>query len=447
MSVRYRWEGLIALLGRYRRVFQHYWKIRKDLDGGLFTEDEAEFLPAALSLQEQPVSPTSRLTAKVLILLIAVLLAWSIFGRIDIIVNATGEIIPRERTKTIASVDVASVKALHVREGQVVNKGDLLIELDTSAPDAERDKALNSVREATLQAARSRALIAAVDSRKRPVLQAIDDVPAEKLQEAQRHLDGQFHDFMAKLERIEGAITRYGTALPLAARQAQDYKELAKSHDVSLHAYLAKEQARVDLEGQLTEAKNQRTALIAETRRAAYDALAESEKIIGAARQDALRASSHSRLLHLVAPVDGTVQQLSVHTVGGVVPAAQPLMLIVPQEDHLEVEAFLENKDVGFVMEDQVAAVKVDAFEYTKYGTIPGRVVHVSRDAIKDEKRGLIYSVRIAMDRSSIMVNGQSMELGPGMSVKVDIKTGSRRVIEYVMNPLLQHKHESLNER
>jgi hemolysin D len=440
-------EGLIGLLGRYRRVFQHYWKIRKDLDGGLFTEDEAEFLPAALSLQERPVSPTSRLTAKVLILLIVALLLWSFFGQIDIIVNAAGEIIPRERTKTIASVDVASVKALHVTEGQAVKKGDLLIELDTSAPDAERDKALHNVMEAKLQAVRSRALIEAVDSRKPPVLAPMEGIAADKLQEVQLHLDGQFRDFMAKLQRIEGAIARYGTALPLAARQAQDYKELAKDHDVSLHAYLAKEQARVDLEGQLVEAKNQRSALIAETRRAAFDALAESERIIGAAQQDALRASSHSRLLHLVAPVDGTVQQLSVHTVGGVVPAAQPLMLIVPQEDRLEVEAFLENKDVGFVMEDQVAAVKVDAFEYTKYGTIPGRVVHVSRDAIKDEKRGLIYSVRIALDRSTIMVNGQAMELGPGMAVKVDIKTGSRRVIEYVLNPLLQHKHESFNER
>ncbi len=166
-----------------------------------------------------------------------------------------------------------------------------------------------------------------------------------------------------------------------------------------------------------------------------------------AARQDALRAGSHSRLLILVAPVDGTVQQLTVHTIGGVVPAAQPLMQIVPKDNHLEVEAFLENKDVGFVDEGQAAAVKIDAYEYTKYGTIPGRVVHVSRDAIKDEKKGLIYSVRVALDTMSIPVNGHDMELSPGMSVAVEIKTGSRRVIEYVLSPLLQHKRESLNER
>jgi len=107
----------------------------------------------------------------------------------------------------------------------------------------------------------------------------------------------------------------------------------------------------------------------------------------------------------------------------------------------------LENNDVGFVEEGQIGSVNVDAFEYTKYGTVPSRVVHVSRDAIKDEKRGLIYSVRVALDASTMAVNGHEMELSPGMSVKVDIKTGSRRVIEYVLSPLLQHKRESFNER
>lgn len=447
MSSKHKREAYVGLLHHYRKVFRHYWQKRKDLDGGLFTEDEAEFLPAALSLQEKPISPTSRLTAKVLIVLVVALLVWSILGRIDIIVNATGEIIPSERTKTIASVDVASVKALRVVEGQMVKKGEVLIELDTSAPDAERDKALGSVIEASLQAARSQAMIAAVDSRKRPILKPLEDISAEKLHEAQRHLDGQFQDFMARLQRLDGTISRLALSLPLVTQRAMDYKELAKGHDVSQHAYLEKEQERVDLEGQLVEAKSQRTALIAETRRTAFDALVEGEKILGAARQDALRAGSHSKLLNLVAPVEGTVQQLTVHTIGGVVPAAQPLMLIVPKENRLEVEAFLENKDVGFVEAGQIAAVKVDAFEYTKYGTVPARVVHVSRDAIKDEKKGLIYSVRIGLNAPTLSVNGHDMELSPGMSVKVDIKTGSRRVIEYVLSPLLQHKRESFNER
>ena len=447
MSLKHRLQAYGFLVKHYGSVFGRYWKIRKQLDGNLFREDEAEFLPAALSLQEQPVSPASRLVAWLLMLLVFVLLAWSIFGRMDIVVNATGEIIPSGRTKAIASVEVASVKAIYVEEGQKVKKGDALIDLDASLPDAEHDKAMSSIVEATLQRARAQAMIAAVDSRTPPKLSPIKGISDDKLREAQHHLDGQFQDFMARLQRIDATITRYQDALPLATKQAKDYQELLKSHDVLMQAYLEKEQARVDLEGQLAEARKQRAALVADVKRAAYESQTEADKTLGAARQDAMRTASHSKLLRLTAPVDGTVQQLMVHTVGGVVPAAQPLMQIVPKEEHLEVEALLENKDIGFVEEGQTAAIKIDAFDYTRYGTIPGQVRYVSRDAIKDEKRGLIYSVRVTMDKSTILVHGHKMELGPGMSVNVEIKTGSRRVIEYVLSPLLQNARESLHER
>ncbi len=447
MSMKHKMEARAFLLRRYWLTFSHYWKDRKKLGGDNFREDEAEFLPAALEIQEKPVSPTLRWTAKVLMLLFVTGLCWSVFGRMDIVVNLSGEIIPHERTKAIASVEVASVTALHVVEGQSVKKGDLLVELDASATDAEHDKAQSGVMEARLQIARSRAMVAAVDSRVPPVLRAVEGVPAQKLAEAQGHLDGQFSDFMAKLQRTEGEIARYAGALPLAAQRAQDYKELAKNHDVPMHSYLEKEQARVDLEGQLNDAKNQRASVIAEARRIASDAEVEADKILGGSRQDVARTAAHSRLLKLTAPVDGTVQQLVVHTVGGVVPAAQELMKIVPKEHVIEVEAMMENKDVGFVKEGQTAAVKIDTYEYTKYGVIPGRVVHVSHDAIKDEKRGLLYSVIVALDKSTISVGGQQMPLTTGMSVKADIKTGTRRVIEYFLSPLLQHKSESLNER
>lgn len=290
-------------------------------------------------------------------------------------------------------------------------------------------------------------MIVAIDRLQPPQLPRVGGIPEDKWRAAQSHLDGQYRDFLARLKRVEGDIQRYREALPLATQRAHDYKELAQDRDVSTHAYLEKEQARVDLEGQLRDALNQRKALIEEARRQAFDLLHEGTKAASASEQDAVRADSHSRLLKLTAPVDGTIQQLAVHTVGGVVPAAQPLMLIVPKEAQVEVEAFMENKDVGFVEVGQRAEVKIDAFEYTKYGTIPARVTHVSHDAIQDEKKGLIYSVKIALEKSSIDVDGRDTPLSPGMSVNVEIKTGTRRVVEYVLSPLLQHKRESLNER
>ena len=447
MSMKHKLEARLFLLRHYKKTFAHFWINRKKLGGNMFKEQEAEFLPAALEIQEKPVSPTLRITAKVLITLIIFIVGWAVFGRMDIVVNATGEIIPHDRTKTIASVEVASVKALHVVEGQSVKKGDLLIELDASAADAEHDKAENNATEAILQIARSHAMIAAIESRTPPLLKPIPGISAQKLQETQAHLNGQYYDFIARLRRSEGEIARYSETLVLAAKRAADYKELAANHDVSMHAYLEKEQARADLEGQLTDAKNQREAVITDAKRVAYDVQTDADKTLGGAQQDSLRNAAHSKLLKLTAPVDGTVQQLQVFTVGGVVPAAQPLMKIVPKEDTVEVEAMMENKDIGFIEEGQTAAVKIDAFEYTKYGVINAKVVHVSSDAIKDEKRGLLYSVILALNKASITVKGHDIPLSAGMSVRADIKTGSRRVIEYFLSPLLQHKRESLNER
>jgi hemolysin D len=248
MSTKHKAEAQMFLVSRYWKTFGHFWKNRDRLGGNLFTENEAEFLPAALSLQEKPVSRASRIAAAVLMAMVVILFIWAIVGRMDIIVNATGEIIPSGRTKTIASIEVASVKAIHVEEGQSVKKGDLLIELDASISAADQDRAMSSKEQAILQIARSDAMIRAIDSLKPPRLSAIHGVSPEKLREAQRHLDGQFEDFITKLQRLDGLISNYAQTLPLATQQATDYKELAKTNDVPMHAYLEKEQARIELE-------------------------------------------------------------------------------------------------------------------------------------------------------------------------------------------------------
>lgn len=149
----------------------------------------------------------------------------------------------------------------------------------------------------------------------------------------------------------------------------------------------------------------------------------------------------------LAAPVDGIVQQLAIHTIGGVVTPAQPLMVIVPESQKLEIEAMVLNKDIGFVSANQPAEIKLEAFPFTKYGIIDGTVSQVSSDAIQDEKQGLVYAARIAMTQSSINVDGKQVNLSPGMAVTTEIKTGKRRIIEYLLGPVLQYRQESLRER
>ncbi|MRT29359.1 MULTISPECIES: HlyD family type I secretion periplasmic adaptor subunit [Herbaspirillum] len=447
MSMHYRSQAWMALWQRYGRRFLQAWRGRHQHPAGLFNEDEAEFLPAALSLQEAPDSASLRWTARLLVAMVVLALAWSLIGHIDIVVSANGKVIPAGRSKTIAAVEVASVRALLVREGQHVQAGQVLIELDATSSDSERDKAADMLAQARLQVARAAAMMDAVQQLRAPQLETVAEVTPTQWDSVQRQLQGQYQDFRARLARLDDEVVRYDAALRLATRRASDYRDLSADHSVSRHAWLEKEQARIDLQGQLADARNQRAALLAQTRKEAHDSRIEAEKIIESARQDQRRAGEHSNLLRLTAPVTGTVQQLAVHTVGGVVAATQPLMQIVPEGGDIEIEAQIENKDVGFVEVGQQVEVKVDAFDYTKYGTVPARVVFVSRDAIQDEKKGLVYSARIALERNSLDVEGRRLPLSAGLAVNVGIRTGSRRVIEYALSPLMRHQKEALHER
>ncbi|MFL6678131.1 MAG: HlyD family type I secretion periplasmic adaptor subunit [Burkholderiaceae bacterium] len=446
-SIVHRAQAWRSLWKRYSQVFSHAWSQRRALAQPELKAHEAEFLPAALALQASPVSPAGRWVARILMLLVASALAWSILGRIDIIVDAQGRVVPSSRTKTISAMEVGVVRAINVEEGQSVRAGQALLQLDPRSSDSERDKAVGDQQAAQLQMARSRALVESIDSGRPPRLAGLPDIPAARRLDAERHLEDQWRDYLAKRERLDQDVARYAEALPLAAQRAQDYAALARDHDVSQHAWSEKEQARIDLEGELRAARAQQASLKAEMRKNAEDALAEAQRLRGDATQDARRAGIHSELLTLSSPVDGTVQQLTVHTVGSAVPIAQPLMQIVPNDGPVEIEAMLENKDIGFIREGQVAEVKLEAFAYTKYGTVPGHVVHVSRDAIQDEKRGWLYSVKIALDRPTLDVDGRRVRVSPGMTATADIRTGERRVIEYVLSPLMEHAQESFHER
>ena len=141
------------------------------------------------------------------------------------------------------------------------------------------------------------------------------------------------------------------------------------------------------------------------------------------------------------------MQQLAVHTIGGVVTEAQVLMKLVPKDDFLEVEAVLENKDIGFVFAGQPAEVKVNTFNFTKYGILEAEVVGVTADAIIDEVKGLVYKLRLKLDKNQMQIDSRTVDLLPGMTVMAEVKTGKRRLIEYVMSPLLRKMDESVSER
>ena len=164
-------------------------------------------------------------------------------------------------------------------------------------------------------------------------------------------------------------------------------------------------------------------------------------------RQEQIKAGQVLLYTRLTAPVSGTVQQLAVHTVGGVVMAAEKLMLVVPHEENVLVEAFLPNKDVGFVKKGQTAEIKVETFPYTRYGTLPALIESVSEDAIEDKRTGPHLCLARQHTETDDTDGKREARLMPGMQVTVEVKTGKRRIIQYFLDPLTQYAQESIRER
>ena len=463
------------LFKRYAKIFRHAWSQRKETDAPDLHPHEAQFLPAALSLRDTPVHPAPRITLWLIMTFALIALLWTIFGRIDVVATAVGKIIPNDRTKVIQPMETAVVKAIHVRDGQAVKLGQLLIELDATSAAADSERLRNEALTARLEALRAQALLASLANGTPPKLQPLDDVDPARLLAEQSQLSGQYQEYQARQRQLQDEIIRRRAELqttqeqvtkleqtaPIARQRAQDYQKLVKENFISQHGYLEREQARIEQEqdlassrskaveirAALTEVQQQQATLAAETRRQLLDQHNLAAQKAASLEQEWVKADQRGRLMRMVAPVAGTVQQLAVSTVGGVVTPAQPLMVIVPKDNVLEVEAMLPNKDIGFVNPGQDAEVKVETFPFTKYGTIQGKITQVSSDAIQDEKLGLIYSTRVNLARDTIRVENKTVRLTPGMAVTVEVKTGTRRVIEYFLSPLMEVTSESLRER
>lgn len=469
-----RFQAYGDLLGRFSAVFRHAWARRGEMDAIQRLPHEAQFLPAALSLQETPVSPAPRLAIWLLVGFAVIALLWAVFGKIDVVATAHGKIVPNDRIKTIQPLEVAVIKAIHVVDGQSVHAGEVLVELDATEATANTLRLESDLDSARLQVARAKAMLTAL-SRGKPHMEGWKGLDPVKLKEAQSLLLSQYQEYAARMSQIDAQIARKQAeyrstqalvnkleqTVPIARQREQDFKDLMARNFVSKHGYMERQQDRIEQEGELEaqrsrlkeieaalrEARTQQAEFTAETRRTNLDSVNEGMQKAVSLEQEHIKAESKGKQTQLVAPVDGTVQQLAIHTIGGVVTPAQPLMVIVPKDNALEVEANIENKDIGFVRLGQDAEIKIETFQYTKYGTIPAKVVSVSHDAINDEKKGLIYSARVRMDRSTMNVDGTEVNLSPGMAVSAEVKTGKRRVIEYFLAPLLQYGHESLRER
>ncbi len=459
----------------------HHWRVVRDALAAdrerrrtALRSTDTDFLPAALEVIERPVSPTWRIVTWLLVSVFVVALAWSILGRVDIVASAPGTLIPTGKVKLIQSPDAGVVRAIHVRDGDVVRKGQPLIDLDPTLSGADLAQAEKALATAELDVARGRALADALAGRGirfDPPPGTSPDVVAtqRRLIEAQlaevdatsAGLAAARASALADAAGARAQIAKLDETVPILDRQLDNMRGLdARGYAPGLRLLELQRQRRQEA-GDRDIAHTQQARALAEARKAGQQILqtreqarhtvlaelakAEADAILR--REEVTKARQKNRFQRLLAPADGTIQQVQVHTIGGVVEAAKPLMTLVPAHDGIEVEARVLNKDVGFIHVGQGAAVKLEAFPFTRYGAVPGRVARISRDAVPDEKLGQVYMATILLDRTNIVADGRTMALSPGLSATVDIKTGRRRIISYLLSPIQTRIEQAAREK
>src|SRR6266508_3057937 len=448
-------------------------------------KEELAFLPAALEIVETPPSPIGRTIGATVILLFCAALVWAWWGTIDIVASATGKIVPSGRTKVIQPFETGVVRSIRVQDGQAVKAGDVLIELDPTVNAAERDRLQNDLLAEQLNVARLHAAFAGSDDALADFNPPADARPA--LVNAQRQLLlNQVTEHRAKIAALtrqqaqkeaehattSATIRKLETTIPVVQQRVDIRKTLMDKELGSKLTYFEILQLLLEQQAELGVQKShlqETEAAVAAVRVTRGQAVAEYRRTLSdELAQDLIKAEQKTRLQLLTAPVDGVVQQLAIHTVGGVVTPAQSLLVVVPSDSRLEIEAMVSNRDIGFVQPGQEAEIKIDTFNFTRYGLLHGRVLSVSQDAIIRERQQdrssdralgtqnetsepkgqeLNYSARISLDRSKMRIDDRMINLSPGMAVTVEIKTGARTILSYLLSPLLRYQQDSLHER
>jgi hemolysin D len=498
------------------------------------TGRDREFLPAALEILETPPPPLPIALIATISLCALVALVWSYFGRLDVHATAPGKVETMGYAKVIEPLDPGKIAAIHAETGQSVKAGDLLLELDPAEVNADAQSAQDALYASLAEAARRRYAIAAVqaavaqapapapqdtpDARGAAETSDLDpieilagrtqfEVPWDQalpetfrlreeavlradltqLADSLKALDKQMAEKLATRQRLNMSIAFQNTLVDtLHQRVSTRQQAIDLQVGTKINLYDAKEElekseaALASDQGQLIETDAALKQVQSEKMKTVSQFIADNENKLADAsrkadesRQALAKAAARLARTRLYAPIDGVVQQTAVTTVGQVVTTGQQLIVLTPNGGKLQVEALVANMDIGFIKLGEQAVIKVDAFPFTRFGTLRGKVVQIASAAISEQeaKRALanatyaangapsaptsapgqpesfVFPVIVALDETAMKIDNAVIPLTPGMTVTVEIRTDSRRVIDYLLSPLAKTASEALKER
>jgi hemolysin D len=375
-------------------------------------------------MQRKPPRLLARMVTLSLCLMAVTAAAYAYLAQMDVVVSSQGSVMTPGRSKVVQPLEAGVVKAIRVRDGQKVRTGDVLVELDPTSSQADSERLAREFAEARAEVQRLQALL-----EDQAFVEVDEDIADEILDNQQAILENRRAELRSRLSALDADI---------AKRQAD--RDAVSTNLQQLRLSLVLVQKRHAMRQELAQA---------EFRSQVTTEMVEATKRRDAAEKELTKAQQRASLQVLKAPIDGIVQQLAVFTDGGVVTQAQVLMAIVPENEGLEVEAKVLNRDIGHVHVGQRVINKIETFDFTRYGYIEGEVQWVGTDAVVDERLGPVYPVRIKLagGQTPNVVHGLKGQITAGMSVTSDIRIGERRMLEYFLAPLLRYKEESLRER
>ena len=446
--------------------------------------DPADFSPPLLRIQEKPPPPLAGWMLRLLVALLAAVLLWAVFGRLDIVAVADGKLVPSSYLKIVQPAEQGIVKEILVREGEKVEAGQVLIRMDAALTDADVKAIQADYDNKRLALRRIDAQLAG-----RLLGRRGDDPPELFAQVNAQHaanvrayesalgqerslLDKTRHDLAA----AQATKAKLEQVLPHYIEQERAFEKLTKDGFAGRIIYTDKQRERIEKEQDLrtqefTIRSNQ--ALIAQSEQkiaqitADYRRQLQTERVDVAAQleragQELAKLSHRHALLELRAPQAGIVKDLATHTVGTVAAPGTILMTLVPEGDKLVAEIWVSNQDVGFVREGQQAKLKLTAFQFQKYGLLEGKVLHVNADATeapsantrsdalsgRDRPMGpLAFRALVELGSQTLVTDGERYALQPGMQVAGEIHLGTRSILEYLLSPVQKAFHEAARER
>lgn len=427
--------------------------------------DLHEFKPLLIEIEDKPLNPLGRIILYLVLAIMIFATAWLILAKVDVVVSAQGKVIPSGEIKILKPLESGVVSKIFVKESDGVKKGDILIQIDPTVTDAsllskQDDLAVTNSDIALLEALINESNLSKDELNKlnssqlslynsqKQILASTYESNKAKLNSAKLDIkanESEVNRLSLLLNKEEGAKVRLQKVLDLIAKK--EYEEVSKNI-INL-----KEQKDIALY-RLKESNKKLEEIIEENKKAIKTIKSswietslskEKEKRELSAQINAILFSNKTQ--QIKSPVDGFVGKLLIHTEGGVVSPNDNLISIVPSDAPLIIKANVLNKDIGFLKLGQEVAVKIDTFSFQKYGLLHGNIIEISKDAIEDEKLGLIYEIKIKPKSLDIKVDGEIKQLEIGMSVIAEVKTGKRRVIELFIYPIIKYMDEGLSVR